>query len=231
MNTNEQDLWGRIQGILKAEIGDDAYNAWISNLTFKRIEDGNVLFAARTPFVRDWVRRHYADRIRDLWIREGQNVFSVDIAVAKGAAASTKTEALSPEAVDGAPGVVTDSFGAVLDPRYSFDSFVVGKSNELAYAAAKRVAESKEVPFNPLFLHGGVGLGKTHLMHAIANEVSRTHPKRKIMYMSAEKFMYQFISAIRGKTTVEFKRQFRTVDLLMIETFPDFENIWEVITG
>ncbi|MHA1543656.1 MAG: chromosomal replication initiator protein DnaA, partial [Alphaproteobacteria bacterium] len=171
----------------------------------------------RTPFVRDWVRRHYADRIKDLWIREGQNVFGVDIAVEKGAAEAPKRAGVSPTLGGGREGMVTDSFGTVLDPRYTFDSFVVGKSNELAYAAACRIGESKEVPFNPLFLHGGVGLGKTHLMHAIAHKVKADNPNRKIMYMSAEKFMYQFISAIRGKNTVDFKRQFRSVDLLMID--------------
>lgn len=213
MENNETGLWTRIQAILKAEIGDHAFNAWIQKLNFKSIEDGTVLFSARTPFVRDWVRRHYADRIRDLWSREGGKVFSVDITVEKSSAGQ---QTQSPATARGGE-VLTDSFGSVIDPRYTFDSFVVGKSNEFAYAAAKRVAESKEVPFNPLFLHGGVGLGKTHLMHAIATEVVQTDPKRKIMYMSAEKFMYQFISAIRGKTTVEFKRQFRTVELLMID--------------
>ncbi len=215
METGTKELWGRIQAVLKAEIGEDAFNAWISSLTFKRIEDGTVLFSARTPFVRDWVRRHYADRIRDLWVREGQNVFGVDIAVEKSAGPGKAGPTVQPR--DEAGSTVTDSFGTVLDPRYTFESFVVGKSNELAYAAARRVAESKEVPFNPLFLHGGVGLGKTHLMHAIAHEVKTGHPGRKIMYMSAEKFMYQFVSAIRGKNTVEFKRQFRSVDLLMID--------------
>lgn len=217
MENNEKELWSRIQAVLKAEIGEDAYNAWISNLTFKRIEDGTVLFSARTPFVRDWVRRHYADRIRDLWSREGQNVFGVDIAVEKGAAEALKRAGANAAIIGGQRGMVTDSFGTVLDPRYTFDSFVVGKSNELAYAAASRIGESKEVPFNPLFLHGGVGLGKTHLMHAIAHKVKTDNPDRKIMYMSAEKFMYQFISAIRGKNTVDFKRQFRSVDLLMID--------------
>ncbi len=219
MENNETGLWTRIQTILKAEIGDNAFNAWIQKLKFKSIEDGTVLFSARTPFVRDWVRRHYADRIRDLWSREGGKVFSVDITVEKSSAdQQTRGPAtVGGEEVSAYGKVLTDSFGSVIDPRYTFDSFVVGKSNEFAYAAAKRVAESKEVPFNPLFLHGGVGLGKTHLMHAIATEVVQTDPKRKIMYMSAEKFMYQFISAIRGKTTVEFKRQFRTVELLMID--------------
>jgi len=222
MDNGTGQQWARIQAILRAEIGEDAFNAWIRNIAFRRIEDGTVLFSARTPFVRDWVRRHYADRIRDLWAREVKAIFGVTIAVDKSPALP-RSAAERPELVDGisaealAAGHLTDSFGSVLDPRYTFESFVVGKSNELAYAAARRVSESKEVPFNPLFLHGGVGLGKTHLMHAIAAEVRRVHPNRRIMYMSAEKFMYQFVSAIRGKTTVEFKRQFRTVDLLMID--------------
>src|SRR6185437_128077 len=111
---------------------------------------------------------------------------------------------------------------APLDPRFTFANFVVGKPNELANAAARRVAEAfsapaHSVPFNPLFLYGGVGLGKTHLMHAIAWHV-RTHaPRRKVIYLSAEKFMYQFIRALRFRSTMDFKEQFRSVDLLMID--------------
>lgn len=214
--------WARIQTVLRAEIGEDSYNAWIKNITFKGIESGTVLFSARTPFVRDWVRRHYADRIKALWDREAKSIFGVTILVDK-TPLGPRPASERPELIDGisaealASGNLTDSFGSILDPRYTFESFVVGKSNELAYAAARRVAEAEEIPFNPLFLHGSVGLGKTHLMHAIASEVRRLHPNRRILYMSAEKFMYHFVSAIRGKTTVEFKRQFRTVDLLMID--------------
>jgi len=106
---------------------------------------------------------------------------------------------------------------ATLDPRYTFDQFVVGKPNELAYAAARRVAESDEVTFNPLFLYGGVGLGKTHLMHAIAWDIQRRCPDRRMIYISGEKFMYQFIRALRTKDTVSFKEAFRSVDVLMID--------------
>ena len=105
--------------------------------------------------------------------------------------------------------VISDNeFGAPLDPRFTFESFVVGKSNELAYAAARRVAENKDVNFNPLFLHGGVGLGKTHLMHAIAWANRKHFPERKVVYLSAEQFMYQFISALRYKDTMSFKKKF-----------------------
>jgi len=106
---------------------------------------------------------------------------------------------------------------APLDPRLTFSNFVVGKPNELAFAAARRVADSTSVPFNPLFLYGGVGLGKTHLMHAIAWEIRTRDPKRRVIYLSAEKFMYQFIRALRFRDTVAFKEQFRSVDVLMID--------------
>jgi chromosomal replication initiator protein len=109
-----------------------------------------------------------------------------------------------------------------LDHRFVFENFVVGKPNELAHAAARRVAEacvspSQTVPFNPLFLYGGVGLGKTHLMHAVAWHVRKRACGRKLIYLSAEKFMYQFIRALRFKSTMDFKEQFRSVDLLMID--------------
>src|SRR5690606_27209484 len=107
--------------------------------------------------------------------------------------------------------------GTALDPRFTFENFVVGKPNELAYAAARKIAESDKVDFNPLFLYGGVGLGKTHLMHAIAHAIKARAPNRQILYLSAEKFMYRFIRALRFKDTMAFKEQFRSVDVLMID--------------
>lgn len=115
------------------------------------------------------------------------------------------------------PGFEDAGVGAPLDPRFTFENFIVGKSNELAHAAAHRVADATDVTFNPLFLYGGVGLGKTHLMHAIAWEIRRRQPERKVLYLSAEKFMYQFVRALRFKDTMAFKQQFRTVDVLMID--------------
>src|SRR5262249_36381225 len=109
--------------------------------------------------------------------------------------------------------------GAPLDPRFTFENFAVGKPNELAHAAARRVAENNMVMqgCNPLFLYGGVGLGKTHLMHSIAWHIRRPHPERQAIYLSAEKFMYQFSRALRFKEALAFKEQFRSVDVLMID--------------
>ncbi|MBP2301904.1 chromosomal replication initiator protein DnaA [Azospirillum picis] len=122
----------------------------------------------------------------------------------------------SPTAV---PAILEDrsDLSAALDPRFTFDNFVVGKPNELAHAAARRVADATTVTFNPLFLYGGVGLGKTHLMHALAWQIRKNDPNRKVLYLSAEKFMYQFIRALRFKDTMAFKQQFRSVDVLMID--------------
>ena len=110
-----------------------------------------------------------------------------------------------------------NEFGAPLDPRFTFENFVIGKPNELAFAASERVAEADEVSFNPLFLYGGVGLGKTHLMHAIGWKIKQQQPDRKVIYLSAEKFMYQFVRALRYKDTSAFKEQFRSIDVLMID--------------
>lgn len=127
------------------------------------------------------------------------------------AASATGTAAPNP-----APGPA-EFVSASLDPRFTFDRFVTGKPNEFAYAAAKRVADSDSVPFNPLFLYGGVGLGKTHLMHAIAHQIRTLQPTRRVAYLSAEKFMYSFIRALRNQDTISFKEQFRSVDVLMID--------------
>ncbi|MCB2142301.1 MAG: chromosomal replication initiator protein DnaA, partial [Rhodobacteraceae bacterium] len=107
--------------------------------------------------------------------------------------------------------------GAPLDSRFTFDSFVVGKPNELAHAAARRVGEGGPATFNPLFLYGGVGLGKTHLMHAIAHELRTRRPELRVLYLSAEQFMYRFIQALREKQVMDFKEMFRAVDVLMVD--------------
>ena len=111
----------------------------------------------------------------------------------------------------------TELPGAPLDARFTFDRFVVGKPNELAHAAARRVAEGGPVTFNPLFLYGGVGLGKTHLMHAIAHELSARRPELRVLYLSAEQFMYRFVQALRERQIMDFKEMFRSVDVLMVD--------------
>jgi len=140
-------------------------------------------------------------------------VFSVNIENKKAPAKKSKKITESKNTKTGS----RDLPGASLDPRYTFDNFIVGKPNELAHAAARRVAEGGDVSFNPLFLHGGVGLGKTHLMHAIAWEIKKRDPNAKVLYLSAEQFMYRFVQALRFKDTISFKEMFRSVDVLMVD--------------
>ena len=202
--------WARVRARLRAEFGETAYRSWLKPLVFEGIEDGMVCLSAPTRFMANWIESQYGDRLQELWGSESQTLRGV--IVRHGSigidAGEPVVEAVQPESPD---------ICAPLDDRFRFDSFVVGKPNELAFAAAKRVAEGDQVAFNPLFLFGGVGLGKTHLMHAIAWNLREKHPQRRVLYMSAEKFMYQFIRALRFKDTVAFKDQFRSVDVLMID--------------
>jgi len=221
--------WARVRARLRSEVGDAAYKSWLKPLTLLSLERGEVRLAVPTRFMRDWVRSHYADRIRALWIGENRQVQAVEVVVQTATAEARSETVARPEPAPARPtsfgaaaraldsGEAPEDFGAPLDPRFTFDNWVIGKSNEFATAASRRVSEEAKVPFNPLFLYGGVGLGKTHLMHAIAWHIRKRHPQRKVIYLSAEKFMYQFIRALRFKDTMAFKEQFRSVDVLMID--------------
>jgi chromosomal replication initiator protein len=227
-----QAQWARVRGRLREEFGEAAFRSWLKSMTLAEVNDGSVRIGVPTRFLRDWVAAHYADRLRALWNAENTAITAVDIFVNGGAAQAEPVPPAAPaapaarerdrEAAATPEPSEEKEIGAALDPRFTFENFVVGKPNELAHAAARRVAESsvgpgRSVPFNPLFLYGGVGLGKTHLMHAIAWHIRTHDPSRKLIYLSAEKFMYQFIRALRFKDTMAFKEQFRSVDVLMID--------------
>jgi chromosomal replication initiator protein len=214
--------WSRVRGMLREEFGETAYNTWLASLTLDGLEGERVLLSVPTRFLRDWVAAHYADRIRVLWRRVNPMISGVALNVMPTTPAPpTPSNAIAAPAapvqgsLENAP--ADTDIGAPLDPRCTFDKFVVGQPNELAFAAAKRVAQMAVPPFNPLFLYGGVGLGKTHLMHAIAWQIRRQDAARKVVYLSAEKFMYQFVKALRFKDTMSFKEMFRSADVLMVD--------------
>jgi chromosomal replication initiator protein len=172
--------------------------------------------------MRDWVSRNFAEPILSELRRAGVSAERVDISVplrqvANGAKPAAKPAAMLVKPRKPARAESEPLPGAPLDARFTFDSFVVGKPNELAHAAAKRVAEGGPVTFNPLFLYGGVGLGKTHLMHAIAHELQVQRPDLRVLYLSAEQFMYRFIQALRDKQIMDFKEMFRSIDVLMVD--------------
>jgi len=215
-----QSQWARVRAKLRREFGDAAYRSWLRNMTLQGIDAGRAKITVPTRFLRDWVAAHYADRIRALWNAENAAVTAIDMLIA--GSSNPVVELPEPTPRESVEATDEKDISAPLDPRFTFENFVVGKPNELAHAASRRVAEAqvganRSVPFNPLFLYGGVGLGKTHLMHAIAWYIRTHDPKRKVIYLSAEKFMYQFIRALRFKDTMAFKEQFRSVDVLMID--------------
>ena len=226
-----QAQWVLICERIRPEIGEPAYQSWLKPITVREMLDGVVRISVPTRFMRDWVVAHYAERLKDLWLGEDSSVRDVEIFIKSDyPTAVDKTDdsdPVAPEAPASAgpsaevPTVPAFSdpkrVSAPLDPRCTFDRFVVGKPNEFAYAASRRTAEAATPPFNPLFLYGGVGLGKTHLMHAIAWNIRGRDPDRTVIYLSAEKFMYRFVRALREHNTVDFKEQFRSVDVLMID--------------
>lgn len=233
--------WARVRGRLQQEFGEVEYRTWLRQMTLVGLDGDEITVHLPTRFLRDWVRSRYGDRIAALWHEENPAIRRVDIrfgpsggaisGIDDGLAEDLSTPPAEPPPM--APplpigrsrdraGEPRSELNAGLDPRFTFDAFVVGKPNEFAHACARRVAEQpSSAGFNPLFLYGGVGLGKTHLMHAIAWELLARERHGawpvSVAYMSAEKFMYRFITALRSQSTLEFKEQHRSVDVLMVD--------------
>ncbi|MGX9355988.1 chromosomal replication initiator protein DnaA [Roseobacteraceae bacterium S113] len=214
-----KDQWGALQEELRDSIGANNYKNWIEPLTFEGISDGVVTFGVPTSFLGNYVSRNYGDLLLYKMNSGGADVRKIEFRVPANAGNRPSLRPVAPTASPApttAP--MTDTFAsAPLDKRFTFDAFVVGKPNELAHAAARRVAEGGEVTFNPLFLYGGVGLGKTHLMHAIAWELQARRPDLNVLYLSAEQFMYRFVQALRDRKMMDFKQLFRSVDVLMVD--------------
>lgn len=223
-----KEQWDLVKKIVTSDVGEAHCKSWIIPLELMGLEGMTLVLSTPNAFAKDWVENHYLKSLVKAWKQVNVIIQNVELIIKTTNINNNSTDNVIPYTTPAQ--VKTDkSFddfdnddphnytGALLDQRYTFENFVVGKPNELAYAAALRVAESPTPQFNPLFLYGGVGLGKTHLMHAIAWKIRQNHPNRKVIYLSAEKFMYQFVRALRFKDTVAFKEQFRAVDVLMID--------------
>jgi chromosomal replication initiator protein len=215
-------LWKRVHGDMRQEFGEAIFRSWLKPLTLQAYYHGTMEVSVPTRFMRDWIQTHYGERILAMCTQANEDIKRLQIVVVQNAIVDDEAEqklqqsAEAQKANQNKKGEIA-SISSPLDPRFKFETFVVGKPNALAHAAARRVVESMAVPFNPLFLYGGVGLGKTHLMHAIAHAMEQHWPEKVVMYLSAEKFMYQFVRALRANDTMNFKEQFRSVDVLMID--------------
>ena len=221
--------WTRVCDRMKSDVGEVEYRTWLRQMALAGQDGDEVTIRLPTRFLRDWVRSHYGDKLTTLWQSENAAIHRVDLRVGSPSVSPppvAETIPIEPVAFPAAAARAEErdpraaELASALDPRFSFDAFVVGKPNEFAHACARRVAEHPASQgFNPLFLYGGVGLGKTHLMHAVGLELSRRDAGRPttVIYMSAEKFMYRFIAAIRSHSTMDFKDSMRSVDVLMVD--------------
>ncbi len=220
-----KDEWDALKNELLKSVGASNHKNWIVPLEFNELQDGVLRFHVPTAFIGNYVSKNFGDLILYHVNKIAPSVRRVDFKVNTGsphkpAAAKTAAAKSAASPAAPAPGAPAEDFlipAAPLDERFTFESFVVGKPNELAHAAAKRVAEGGPVTFNPLFLYGGVGLGKTHLMHAIAWELQDQRPELNVVYLSAEQFMYRFVQALRDRKMMDFKQMFRSVDVLMVD--------------
>ena len=226
-------LWAAVLEQAERELGTTCVAQWIRPVRLTSIVSDLAVLSANTGFLADWVERNYGLHLLRILQSLSPGLRRITLTVSEvalplpggrvapqvrnGNGAAPAARANGPANSNANAAADDDLQSAPLDTRFTFDKFVVGKPNELAHAAARRVAETADASFNPVFLYGGVGLGKTHLMHAIAWHLKHTRPDCKVVYLSAEQFMYRFVQALRFRDTLTFKRQFRSVDVLMID--------------
>lgn len=210
--------WQALMPRMVALKGQKTYDNWLAWIEPVGLDNGTLSLALPNKFMRDWIKNNYGAEVAALACQAlagAQDVkWLVRAAEPKPVAAAATAASVS---ADGGAATKRGRLGTPLDERFTFDSFVVGRPNQFCYAAARKVAELQHVEFNPLFIYGGVGLGKTHLMHAIAWEALRVNPRLKLLYLSAERFMYAFINALRYDNILQFKERMRSVDLLLID--------------
>ena len=237
----------RVRAMLRVRFGEDIYSSWFASMEFEEFDGRVVRASVPVKFLKNWIQSHYSDDLLQCCAEEFTGVERVDVALrqpgfvnarapeAAGLAparnktgsgdllvSETRRVQVQPPGPAQAMGRtnVNGFEGSPLDPRYTFDSFVVGPANRMAHAAAIQVAETvfaEERGFNPLYLHANVGLGKTHLQHAIAWEVKRRAPKANVLYLTAERFRYQFVEAIKSQDAMAFKDKFRSIDILLVD--------------
>ncbi|MDO8874650.1 MAG: chromosomal replication initiator protein DnaA [Pseudolabrys sp.] len=240
MSNDDDESWLRVKARLRAEVGDDVFSSWFARMDLEQLSDGVVRLSVPTRFLKSWIQSHYAERVLACWQAEQDQVGRIELIVRSAVLKTTMQPKPKAELIGassegargfgngvgagrpmsaGDPGVHEALGGSPLDARLTFDSFVVGRSNTLAQAAARQVAAARRgdpVMFNPLYIHAGVGLGKTHLLQAITWAGNAAN-ERKVLYLTAEKFMYGFVSALRTQTALAFKEALRGIGVLVID--------------
>jgi len=211
MNMSLTTLWPRVLALLKDELTEISYNTWIKSIDPVSINSDTIELGVPTEFNKGILESRYLDLISNAIKQVSSREYSVVISVPSldhtQKQAASKTDGTENE----------NSITSILNPKYTFDTFVIGNSNRLAHAAAVAVSEAPAKAYNPLFLYGGVGLGKTHLMHAIGHYILARNPSAKVMYVSSEKFTNELINAIKDDKNELFRSKYRNIDVLLID--------------
>ena len=239
MTCTDQQRWTRVRDRLRAEVGDDIYSSWFARMELEGSEGDTVKLSVPTRFLKSWIQSHYAERVLTCWQAEDGGFSRIELivrsSVIRNPPAKSKPAELPPTQretrdvrsngsdlrLPSGPvaGLHESLGGSPLDQRLTFETFVVGRCNTLAHAAARQVAMGRRgevVMFNPLYIHAGVGLGKTHLLQSLA-WAGNASADRKVLYLTAERFMYGFVSALRAQNAIAFKEALRSIDVLVID--------------
>jgi chromosomal replication initiator protein len=216
---SEMNLWEEILARVETKVNRHSFYTWFKPTTFVSADARSLTIRVPNPLFKDWLMKHYAAVITEAIGEIKRSNLSIDfVSEPHGDEAPRPiniAEALPPLEADVQPPTVVGSAG--LNPRYTFDTFIVGSSNQFAHAACRAVAEAPSRSYNPLFIYGGVGLGKTHLMHAVGQYVLRHDRNLKLTYISSERFMNEMINAVRYDRVIDFRERYRTVDVLLVD--------------
>ena len=210
------NIWEQVLACIETKVNRHSYLTWFKPTAFVADAGHTVTVRVPNPLFRDWLPKHYSAVIDEALTEVGREECTVDFVIDGG---TVVAQALPP-ALDPPPPAETQppiTSPAGLNPRYTFDSFIVGPSNQFAHAAARAVAEAPSRSYNPLFIYGGVGLGKTHLMHAIGHYVLTNARAMKLTYISSERFMNEMINAVRYDKILDFRERYRSVDILLVD--------------
>jgi len=230
MNRTIEDLWEDVLAVLKPEIDAESYDLWFRPMRALALEGSRFVVQIPNAFFADWMREHYQNRLEALLLQHSGQPLSLTYNILKPVEELIKVTTTSfparpayvppPSAAPALP-PIQETF---LNPRYTFDSFVIGHSNRFAQAASQAVSKDPGKAYNPLFLYGGVGLGKTHLMHAIGNHMLKVNPQARVVYTTSEKFINEFIDSLRYEKMPQFRQRYRNLDCLLIDDIQFFVN-------
>ena len=212
MQTEQEELLLKVKEILRRDLTEFTYDMWIKDLTFKSFSDNKIVFSVISGFIQEIMESKYSDLLQKAYAYLTNRYYEISFAV-QDEENSSSAPKLAQNPIENRIAYSNSS----LNPKYTFTSFVVGNNNRLAHAAALAVTEAPGASYNPLFLYGGAGLGKTHLMHAIGNEILRNNKDFKVLYVTSEKFTNEFVNAIKDNTNEKFRNKYRTVDVLLID--------------